>query len=259
MKSEILQVPVRSVRKALDLLELLAFREPTRDGVPLTVLAERMGMPANTTRNLLKTMIVCGFVVQQENSSYTVGPKCLQLGRWSRFHDAAARARIETILRTLSSDLQEAVVLAALRDGRRVIVSEMNHAQPVVKVDSTMLPEVNLYDLPTGRILAAYAGRDEWQKIVAHYGWPRATWNDIVSESRWTEASAALRKAGMCIVLDPRNGLAAFSVPVLDDDGNCISALGCYAPMYRCGKARRTAILRRMRAAAADLAVASAE
>ena len=63
------EVPVKSVNKALDLLSILIFDDPGLKGVKLTDLAQRLKLPANTTHNLLKTMMVCGYVCQKEVGS----------------------------------------------------------------------------------------------------------------------------------------------------------------------------------------------
>ena len=58
------EVPVKSVKKALDLLSILIFDDPGLKGVKLTDLAQRLKLPANTTHNLLKTMVVCGIPIK---------------------------------------------------------------------------------------------------------------------------------------------------------------------------------------------------
>ena len=57
-------VPVKSVKKALDLLTLVAFEDPAGEGIPLNELASAMEFPPSSARNLLKTMISCGYVAQ---------------------------------------------------------------------------------------------------------------------------------------------------------------------------------------------------
>ena len=82
MKEEPKQdVPVQSVRKAIELLDMIVLEDPTHKGITLTELAGRMGMRLNSTRNILKTMIICDVIAQNEAHAYVPGPKILAIGR----------------------------------------------------------------------------------------------------------------------------------------------------------------------------------
>ena len=246
MESKPSAVPVRSVKKALDLLDQLVFHTPSGGGVTLTALARHLGSPANTTRNLLKTMIVCGYVAQREDATYMPGPKCLEMGRWNALAADGARERIDKLTRDLSERLREAVVLAALRDGRRVVLArcESNRA---VRVESRDIPEANIYSVATGRVLAAYATADDLARIVSHNGLPGAHWDGIGTEAALRHALADLRRKGYCLDLPDHGETVAMAVPVFDPAGKLRAALGCYAPCFRCPRSGYAAMIREMK------------
>lgn len=52
---------VNSVKKALDILDILIFEDIDRRGISLKELSERSGIRPNTLHNILKTMKQCGF------------------------------------------------------------------------------------------------------------------------------------------------------------------------------------------------------
>lgn len=60
---------VNSVKKALDILDILIFEDIDRRGISLKELSERSGIRPNTLHNILKTMKQCGY----EQSVYDSG------------------------------------------------------------------------------------------------------------------------------------------------------------------------------------------
>mgnify|MGYP002552554999 CR=1 FL=1 len=72
-------VPVKSLKKALDLLSVLLFQDGEEKGFAVKELGERLGLPANSVHNLLKTMAVCGYAEKNADGRYTYGPVCRQI------------------------------------------------------------------------------------------------------------------------------------------------------------------------------------
>ena len=244
-------VPVRALKKGLDLLEILAFDDQAGRGFSLTELARRMGLVANTTRNLLKTMIVCGFVEQDADGRYTMGLKCLQLGRSGRCQALAEQAMPS--LRKLSAAIAEVVLLAVLSNGRRVTLAQVD-PQRTIRVEPGGDAIFTPYELATGRILLAFATEAERRQVLDRYGLPGAAWDGIRSATRLQAALDELRLAGTCAIERKTEGVLAFSVPVVAGDGSLIGALGCYAPAFRCQAEKQQVILEEMKRTAAVLA-----
>ncbi len=224
-------VPVRSVRKALELLEMIVLDDPARNGIALTDLAKRMGMLPNSTRNILKTMLVCGFAAQNQEGRYVPGPKILTIGRINYF-DKARLARIERLLLEFSGSIQEDSVFAILYQGRRIALAKAHSAQ-IIKIEPEK-ESADLYALPTGRVLAAYASPEELKTIVKLNGWPGKSWNNISNPAKMATAVSALKKAGGCVINPDSNQIASMAVPVLDAKDKLIGAIGAYAPCFRC-------------------------
>ena len=102
----IADVPVRSVKKALELLEMIALAPPAQKGISLSELAKRMQMLPNSTRNILKTMILCGFIGQNREGRYVTGAKISAMCRQNYF-DAARLKKIERLLAEFSSSIEK--------------------------------------------------------------------------------------------------------------------------------------------------------
>lgn len=240
--------PIHSVKKAFDLLSILAFDDLSRQGISVTELARRMGMPANSTHNLLQTMVQCHFVAQTPSSRYIIGPKCLQIGK---LHMASAQTAeaIRPLAEALSDDLQESIVFAVMLDGRRIPLLTVDPAR-TIKVDLAHIPESSIYAVPTGRILVAYADAAELTRVVERWGLPGVHWDAIADEETFAHARQAIRSVGSVTQVPDGHELASFACPVLAENGTLLGALGCYAPLYRCPDARQRTIRSRMLAAA---------
>ena len=72
-------VPVKSLKKALDLLDVLLFEDAEEQGFEVKGLAEKLHLPANSVHNLLKTMRICGYVEKNGSGRYTFGPVCRRI------------------------------------------------------------------------------------------------------------------------------------------------------------------------------------
>ena len=239
-------VPVKSVKKALDILSILLFEDIERKGVELSVLAGKMRMPANSTHNLLKTMSTCGFVAQTENSRYIPGVKCEQIGRMNRISGKHSSETFKNCIIGLSESVQEAVVFAILLGGRRIVAATSDSNQ-MIKVDNKAMGSQNIYSLPTGRILTAYASEQELSEIKSVYGNPEGQWDGVKCRNDLLKVTDLIRKQGYCILNPDKFNLVSFACPVLDPEGNLLGALGCYAPLFRCHRNKQNLILKKLK------------
>ncbi|NLF32839.1 MAG: helix-turn-helix domain-containing protein [Planctomycetes bacterium] len=248
--------PVQSVRKALNVLDLVIEADVSGEAAPLAVLAGRMAMPRNSVHNLLKTLVACGYVEQQGRGLYVPGSKCRQMVRLSRFDGAAARERVARRLRRFVDAEHEACLLAVLANGRRVVVRYVDCHQ-AVRVSQTTIEETSFYEKPTGRMLAAVADEAELRQILDRHGLPGPQWDGIDDEPALREALAALRTQGWCRIVHP-DEVVALACPVAGEDGAAWAVVGTFAPGYRCPAAREKQLLEALRRLAGDLAAAAA-
>jgi IclR family acetate operon transcriptional repressor len=225
------EIPVAVVKKALDLLEMVVFDAPAGEGLALSELARRMEMPQNSARNILKSMIACGFVEQSSEAKYIAGPKCHRIGRWNRLISETTAQAIQAHLAALTAEIEEATVFATLRGGNRVVLSRIEASQ-AIQVRQALIQNERFYSTPTGRVMTAYASPDEFAQIIARQGIPGASWDGIDNEDDLRAAGEVIRTAGESVIVE--NQVVAFARPVLGQDGEFVGALGCYAPQFRC-------------------------
>lgn len=247
-------IPVQSVRKALDLLNLLVFEDPGREGLALGDLARRLQFPTATTHNLLKTLCACGYAAQAGVGRYTVGPRCLEIGRFNRLLTESTATVIRERMEALGRELNETVTFAVLADGRRLRLwtTEPGH---LIRIDAATLETRQLFTVPTGRILAAYAGPDDLERLLARYGLPTGSdWPQTTTRSALNRALADIRARGHEILV--RGELSAFAVPVLDAAGGLTGSLGCFSPSFRCPPPQHAAVVAALKHAAREMTAA---
>lgn len=245
-------VPVMSVKKALDLLEMLLFQDVKRNGIRLSDLAAKLNIPDNTARNLLKTMIECGFVEQNAESRYTAGRKCQQIGILNKFSSETVSNAINSALNKFIEKIDETVTFAILSDGYRDIIAEFS-SQKAVKVVYEKTSSINIYSVVTGRILAAYADEDELAQIIRRNGMPGEHWNNIKNMASLEKELQAIRKKGYCVLQVKNSETITFAYPVLGRDGKLVGSVGCYAPAFRCLQKKHGKIIQALKETALEI------
>jgi DNA-binding IclR family transcriptional regulator len=106
----------------------------------------------------------------------------------------------------------------------------------------------NIYRLPSGRVLVAFASPEDHRRIIANYGEPDKNWSNHELDLK------RIRKEGLCAMIPDSVGLNSFALPVMDRKGRLLGALGCYAPAFRSGAVVQRKILNALRQAADQLA-----
>ncbi len=240
-------VPVIAVKKAFDLLSLLAFEDPKRQGMALKDLAEKLAMPPNTARNILKTMLLCGYATQIAGRKYVIGPNCRRIGASNYVDSDVFKNRLSKVLSTYTAVIHEALVFTVLIDGKRQVIARSEPENQLIRIDSRMLDlNIPIYHVPTGRVMVANADNREYRDILKHNG-------DIFDKwATYEKDIQAIRKAGYCEYNQDKQ-LRACAVAFRTGAGT-LAAIGCHAPFYRCGNAKLQEILDVLHQAADELA-----
>lgn len=245
-------VPVMAVKKAFDLLEILHFGSPDdHGGMPLAEVARIMGMKPNSARNILKTMIFCGYVEQTSSSKYLPGPKCRQMGILNRAAGKSGADCVNAILKEMTERLGEASVFTVLVGGNRVIVGTVE-ANREIKIDRATIHSGSVFRTPTGRILAAFSSPAALAQIIERHGLPGDVWDGIDTVEKLDQALAKVREEGRCLTVEGE--VRGFALPVYGRDGQFAGAIGCYAPAFRCPPEKQAEIVSQLKIHAVKIA-----
>lgn len=245
--------PVKSLQKALGLLDRLALADVARQGVALSDLAREFGMPPNTAHNLLKTLVACGYAAQMGRGLYAAGPKFAQIARVQLCADIPTREGILREVRRFVETEGESCVCVLLIDGERVTVAAVESTQ-AVRVAQATVQAAPFFAKPTGRLLAAMADEPQLARILQRHGMPGTQWAGISDEGTLRRELGRLRRQGWCEVVEADLGVVSLVWPVPDRDGSTWGVVGCYAPAYRCSATRRRELRVRLQSLAARVA-----
>ena len=233
------RTPVESLRKGLMLLEALC--DIGRDGAALGDVAQRMGWKRTTTHNLIKTLSLCGYALNDGEGRYTAGWKVLDLTR--RLTAAGAlRPELVQALAGLAAELDEAVVLTTITDSHRRILARARGTQ-AVQVDALALEngKIRIWETVTGRILAAFCSPMERDVLVQREGLPIDTWQGLSTRAALETELARLRSSQLAE--SHAREVASFARPILTSTGEALGAIGVHLPEYRCDSTVRNSIL----------------
>ncbi|MFI6348269.1 IclR family transcriptional regulator [Streptomyces sp. NPDC050560] len=180
---------VQSLERAFDLLERMA---DAGGEVGLSELSTSSGLPLPTIHRLMRTLVACGYVRQQPNRRYALGPRLIRLGESaSRLLGTWARP----YLARLVAETGETANMALL-DGDEVVYV----AQVPSKHSMRMFTEVGRRVLPhatgVGKALLAQLPPDEVRALLARTGMPATTDRTITTPNAFLAALDEVRRQG---------------------------------------------------------------
>lgn len=239
---------VNSIIKALRTLDILLCEDYERKGITLSSLSKQTGIRPNTLHNILKTMIHCGYVRQNENSCYLAGSKCEQIGSDNRIRKVLEQ-KIQPILKKTCRKVNEGIVFYTLMNGGKVPQISINNDE-IINIDHSRYNEINFYEKITSRVLAAFADKAALQEIIERWGFPGKHWDNLNDEKSLEKALEKIRKQGFGILNEIPKKVISFAVPVLDKESVLMGTIGCFAPEFRCDLNKRKFIIESLKEAA---------
>ncbi|MEV7084753.1 IclR family transcriptional regulator [Streptomyces sp. NPDC093085] len=201
---------VQSLERAFDLLERMA---DAGGEVGLSELSTASGLPLPTIHRLMRTLVACGYVRQQANRRYALGPRLIRLGESaSRLLGTWARPYLAQLVEETGETAN-----MALLDGDEVVYV----AQVPSKHSMRMFTEVGRRVLPhstgVGKALLAHIPPAEVRALLARTGMPAATEKTITTPDGFLAALETVRRTGYAIDDNEQEiGVRCLAVPVPD-------------------------------------------
>ncbi|MEE1803385.1 IclR family transcriptional regulator [Streptomyces sp. NPDC101062] len=201
---------VQSLERAFDLLERMA---DAGGEVGLSELSAASGLPLPTIHRLMRTLVACGYVRQQANRRYALGPRLIRLGESaSRLLGTWARPYLARLVEETGETAN-----MALLDGDEIVYV----AQVPSKHSMRMFTEVGRRVLPhstgVGKALLSHIPPEEVRALLARTGMPAATEKTITTPDAFLAALETVRRAGYAIDDNEQEiGVRCLAVPVPD-------------------------------------------
>ncbi|RKT55067.1 IclR family transcriptional regulator [Saccharothrix australiensis] len=208
------------VAKALDVLD--AF-DGARDGLALTELSRRAGLPLSTTRRLAADLVEHRVLERLPDRRYAVGRRLWRLGLLAR-----VQGDLRDVALPFLQDLYDATrenVHLAVRDGDAALYVERLHGRTSVPLVSRAGGRLPLHATGVGKVLLAHAPQDVVSAAVAHA--TKATPYTITEPGRLLRELAEVRRRGYArTVQEMTLGTCSVAVPVVDGDGAVVASIG---------------------------------
>jgi IclR family acetate operon transcriptional repressor len=242
---------VQSLERAFDLLERMA---DAGGEVGLSELAASSGLPLPTIHRLMRTLVGSGYVRQQPNRRYALGPRLIRLGESaSRLLGTWARPQLARLV----AETGETANMALL-DGDEIVYV----AQVPSKHSMRMFTEVGRRVLPhttgVGKALLAGLEPAEVRALLRRTGMPAATEKTITSPDAFLAALEEVRRQGYAVDDSEQEiGVRCLAVPV--PGAPTAAALSISGPAGRVTEAATATIVPVLRQVAAELSRALAD
>jgi IclR family acetate operon transcriptional repressor len=239
---------VQSLERAFDLLERMADQGGE---VGLSELSAGSGLPLPTIHRLMRTLVACGYVRQQPNRRYALGPRLIRLG------ESASRL-LGTWARPYLAELVEATgetANMALLDGDEVVYV----AQVPSRHSMRMFTEVGRRVLPhstgVGKALLAAVPPQEVRALLARTGMPAATERTITEPDAFLAELGRIRELGYAVD-DNEQEVGVRCLAVTVPDSPTAAAISISGPAGRVTEAATDKIVPVLHEVAGRLALA---
>ncbi len=243
--------PVRSVERAIALIELLAQR-----GVAgVTELSQIIGVHKSTAFRLLVTLQRRGLVEQSSaTGKYRIGPGLVRLAA-AASADLELKAHAAPLCAALAEEVGETVNLAVLDGEDALNIDEFTASASVVGV-SWLGRRSPWYCTATGKVLLAHVPEGARARVLDARRIP-LTSHSVVDRATLEGQLGAARGAGYAFTCEElEHGLNAVAAPVRRADSQVTAALSVSGPSYRVTPERLPELGERAAAVARELSMA---
>lgn len=220
----------QSLSRALSLLERLA---ETPDGMNLTDLSHRLGIPAATAHRLLSTFEEHDFVEQDpELGVWYIGLKAFTVGNaFVQRRDFVAGARPH--MQALMERCGETVNLGVIDDGEVVFIGQVE-SREVMRMIVRLGSRSPVHASGVGKALLAHFGDDRVAAILERRGLGRFTERTIDNPAQLREALETVRARGYALDDEEHAvGLRCVAAPIFDENGQALAAISLSGPKAR--------------------------
>ncbi len=211
---------VQSLERGLAVLEGVLKNGP----VGVTELSLELDLDKTIVHRLLNTLQTIGYVSQDTNRKYLVGPR-LRVVSAKTLASLNLRALALPYMQALTEYTKGVSHLAKMAESRAVYIERVHH--PSLPVTSTDVGGQSPgYCSAAGKVLWAYLPQSELNDLLDKTEFRTHTVNTITDRPTLQQHLAEVREQGYAIDREEhRLGLVGVGAPVLDHTGNVIASI----------------------------------
>lgn len=237
---------VQSLDRAMSILQVLA----GDDGITMSEVGRRAGLPTSTVHRLLATLQRRALVAHDASSGlWTVGVGLFRIGsaylRIRRLPDIA-----RPVLRDLLAESGETANLTILQDGALVCALQAETHRPL-RAFFRVGMEMPIHACAAGKAVLAAASPTLYADLVAELDYEKLTDRTPTDERGLARLLGPVRKRGFARDEgEHMEGLASVAAAVTDEAGEPLGAVSVSAPLVRMPAEHAEALGARLLAAA---------
>lgn len=201
---------VQSITRAFGILEAMA---DAGGLVSLSQLAEQLSLPPATIHRLIRSLVDLGYVRQEANRQYSLGPGLLRLS-------AESARRIEVwagpYLTRAAERLGESVNVAVLEDDHVTYVAQAQPSTTLMRMFTQVGRRVLPHGTAVGKAMLAQLPDEQVRALLARTGMPRLTEHTLTTPQQLLDDLAQTRERGYARDEEEQEiGVRCVAVPVL--------------------------------------------
>jgi IclR family acetate operon transcriptional repressor len=250
--------PSGTIERALRIVETLA---QAPEGMALAAVADELALPRSACHRLLAELVRCGYVRQlREQGDYALTTKLPALGL-SYFGGAGVLDIAQPIIDRLADASGELVRLALVDGDRLTFVAKAQGARTGLRYDPDMGIDVRLSCSAGGHAWLMTLDEERATRLVAAQGFGSPKQFGPKAPTTYKALREVLeddRRRGFSLIVEMyAPGMTAMAAPVLRRGGEAIAVITIAGPLLRLTPKRMQELGPVLKAAAAEMGLAS--
>jgi IclR family acetate operon transcriptional repressor len=225
------------------------------EGIGLSDLARRVGMPVSTVHRLLATLHSFGFVhFDADYRRYTLGLRLFELS-----HQVALVRRLSEVAAPVMQHIVQVTgetSLISVLDGEEMVYVERFDSPHPIQVRGSIGRRDPLYCTAMGKSLLAFQSDESREAIISRLHLKRLTPHTITDRDELRRELDRTRERGYSLADEEHEpGIRTVAVPVLDSRGRAVAAICVTAPAFRASLEELTRNVPVLQDAAREIAI----
>lgn len=217
---------VQSIDRALDIIEVLS---QENDGLGVTEIASRIGLPKSTAHRIIATMAERGYLSRTDKGVYKIGLKLIEAVS-CYINSLELQTEARPYVAQITAELGLTSHLGVL-DGDQVVYIEKMDVFSNVRMYSQIGVRVHSYSCSLGKCLLSNFSANQIRKIMVNCSFMRFTKKTLGSVDELLADLDKVRSRGWAIDDEEAEiGHRCIGAPIYDYRGDIIAAISASGP-----------------------------